>query len=232
MKGKSILFQDFDARTKEVSKYLMFIKNLEQETIKLSMGVANKQKIRKIDSDLEKTLKATSFLLLYNLTESTMRNAIEIIFDELSRERISFDKIKNEIKIVIIKNIKNNDPKKLLNKINAIAIDIISASFDRENLFSGNLDAKKIRKTAETYGFSYKTDSRKTGDGIDLSTIRTHRNNLAHGLSSFKEVGKDLSADELLEINKKVVCYLRQILQNIETYLKNKEYLDSSKETL
>ncbi|NER29599.1 MAG: hypothetical protein F6J89_18745 [Symploca sp. SIO1C4] len=229
MKEKSLLFQDFDERTIEVSKYLMLIKNLEQETIKLSMGVNNKQKIRKSDSDLEKTLKATSFLLLYNLTESTMRNAIEIIFDELSKEGISFDKIRNEIKIIIIKNIQNNhSPKNLLNKINTIAVDIISASFDKEKLFSGNLDAKKIRKTAEIYGFSCKTDSRQTEDGIDLITIKTHRNNLAHGLSSFKEVGKDVSADELLAIKKKVVCYLRQILQNIETYLANKEYLDSS----
>ncbi|NEO33598.1 MAG: hypothetical protein F6K36_24860, partial [Symploca sp. SIO3C6] len=105
------------------------------------MGVNNKQKIRKIDSDLEKTLKTNSFLLLYNLTESTMRNAIEIIFDEISKEGISFDKIRNEIKIVIIKNIQNNySPKNLLNKINTIAVDIISASFDKEKLFSGNLD--------------------------------------------------------------------------------------------
>ncbi|NEO99516.1 MAG: hypothetical protein F6K58_12710 [Symploca sp. SIO2E9] len=232
MKEKSILFQDFDERTREVSKYLMLIKNLEQGTIQLSMGV-NKQKIRKIESDLEKTLKATSFLLLYNLTESTMRNAIEIIFDELSKEGISFDKIRKEIKVIIIKNIQNNhSPENLLNKINTIAVDIISASFDRDKLFSGNLDAKKIRKTAETYGFSCKTDSRKTGNGSDLLTVKIHRNDLAHGVKSFKEVGKDVSADELLKIKKKVVSYLKQILQNIETYLANKEYLNSSTETL
>ncbi|NEO33881.1 MAG: hypothetical protein F6K36_26395 [Symploca sp. SIO3C6] len=131
--------------------------------------------------------------------------------------------------MLIIKNIQNNySPKNLLNKINTIAVDIISASFDKEKLFSGNLDAKKIKKTAEIYGFSYKTDYRQTGDGSHLFTIKTHRNNLAHGLISFKEVGKDVSADELLAIKKKVVCYLRQILQNIETYLANKEYLDSS----
>jgi hypothetical protein len=227
----SRLFQDFNERSKEVSKYLMFIKNLEQETTQLSIGYVGRNKIRKIDSDLEKTLKAAGFLLLYNLIESTMRVAIETIFDELSQEKVSFDEIRKELKIVIIKNIKNNhSPDNLLTNIEEIAVDIISASVDKEKLFSGNLDAMKIRSTAKTYGFSCNTNSRKTGDGSDLITIKTNRKNLAHGLTSFKDVGKDVSADKLLEINKKVVCYLREILQNVETYLANKEYLNSSQE--
>lgn len=228
---KSILFQDFNERAKEVSKYLMFIKSLEQETTQLSIGINAKNKIRKIDSDLEKTLKAAGFLLLYNLIESTMRIAIETIFDELSKEDVSFDDIRKELKVLIINNIKSKylGVDTLLTNIEKIAVDIISASFDKERLFSGNLDAKKIKKTAEIYGFSCKTNSRKTGDGRDLLTIRTNRNNLAHGWTSFKDAGKDVSADELLEIKKKVVCYLREILQNVEAYLANKEYLDSSK---
>jgi hypothetical protein len=225
----STLFQDFNERSKEVSKYLMFLKNLEQETTQLSIGIIGKHKIRKVDSELEKTLKAAGFLLLYNLIESTMRSAIEAIFDELSKEGICFDDIRDELKVVIIKNIKNHSPNNLLNNIKTIAVDIISASFDKEKLFSGNLDASKIRDTAKTYGFSCKTNSRKTGDGSDLLTIKTNRNALAHGFSSFNEVGKDVSADELLEIKKKVVSYLREILQNIEKYLASKEYLDSSK---
>jgi hypothetical protein len=42
------------------------------------------------------------------------------------------------------------------------------------------------------------------------------------------EVGRDKTADELLEIKNKVVKYLKQILLNIEQYLANKEYLDTS----
>jgi hypothetical protein len=229
---KSILFQDFNERAKEVSKYLMFIKNLEQGTTQLSIGINDKNKIRKIDSDLEKTLKAAGFLLLYNLIESTMRIAIETIFDELTKEDVSFDDIRKELKLVIIKNIKDNhSPDNLLTNIKEIAVDIISASLDKGKLFSGNLDARKIKITAKDYGFSCKTNPRKTGDGSDLLTIKTNRKNLAHGLTSFKDAGKDVSADDLLEIKKKVVCYLREILQNVETYLANKEYLDSSKKT-
>jgi hypothetical protein len=84
-----ILFEDFDERAKEVSQYFIFLKNLEQESIKLSMG--GKPKIKTIDPNLLRTLKVSGFLLLYDLVEATMRNAIESIFDELKNEGVSYD---------------------------------------------------------------------------------------------------------------------------------------------
>jgi hypothetical protein len=58
-----------------------------------------------------------------------------------------------------------------------------------------------------------------------LLKIKTNRNDLAHGFKSFEEVGKDATAEELLQIKKRVVCYLREILQNIEDYISKQEYL-------
>ena len=49
------------------------------------------QRIKKIDDELLKTLKASGFLLLYNLVEATMRNGIEAIFDELQSQGVSYD---------------------------------------------------------------------------------------------------------------------------------------------
>ncbi|MDJ0746277.1 MAG: MAE_28990/MAE_18760 family HEPN-like nuclease [Xenococcaceae cyanobacterium MO_167.B27] len=223
---KSQLFGDFDERAQEVSKYFFLLKNLEQGSIKLKMGNPPHVKVKNIDTDLEKTLKATGFLLLYNLIESTIRNAIEAIFDDLKNKNISFDDLRDELKKIIIQNFKKNkSPDQLFKNINNIALDIISASFDKEKLFSGNIDARKIKKTAEAYGFSYNTNPQKTQNGNDLLTIKTNRNDLAHGFKSFTEVGKDATAEELLQIKKRVICYLREILQNIEIYISQQEYL-------
>ena len=223
---KSKLFEDFDERAQEVSKYFFLLKNLEQGSIKLIMGNSNNQKVKNIDTELEKTLKATGFLLLYNLIESTIRNAIEAIFDDLTNQKVSFDDLRDEIKKIIIQNFKQNKSSdNLLNTINNIALDIISASFDKEKLFSGNIDARKIKQTAEAYGFSYQTNARKTQNGNELLKIKTNRNDLAHGFKSFEEVGRDATADELLQIKKRVICYLREILQNIENYILKQEYL-------
>jgi hypothetical protein len=225
----STLFTDFNERAKEVSKYFIFMKNLEQHNIKLSMN--NRRgipKIKEIDSELIKTLKASGFLLLYNLVEATMRNAIEAIFDELQEQGVSYDQIRPELKKIVLKNLKKRNPDKIFSSITTISIDIISAGFDKNDLFSGNLDSREIQSTATKYGFSHLTDYAKTNNGRDLRTIKTNRNNLAHGWKSFKEIGQDKSTDELLEIKNKTVKYLRQILQNIEQYLSNQEYLDSS----
>ncbi len=225
---KSTLFKDFDERSQEVSRYFLFLKNLEQGSIKLSMGNAKNTKTKPINNDLEKTLKATGFLLLYNLVESTMTNAIEAVFDELKNKNVSFDDLRNEIKKIIIDNIKDKDNKSttnLLVSIQNISVDIISASFNKKRLFSGNVDAREIKNIADMYGFSYKTNARKTQDGSDLLTVKTNRNDLAHGFKSFEEVGRNATADELLKIQKRVISYLKAILNNIESYLSNEEYL-------
>ena len=224
----SALFQDFNERSKEVSKYFVFMKTLEQGTTKLCIeGIGGRNKIRKLEPELEKTLKASGFLLLYNLVESTMRNAIEAIFEELRSKEVSFDQVRPELKAVVLKNLQRRNPDKVILKITAISLDIITAGFEKEELFSGNIDGKLIRETGSKYGFSCSTNYAKTGDGHDLLTVKSNRNDLAHGIKSFAEVGRDQSMDDLLKIKKKVVKYLRQILENIETYLANKEYLDS-----
>lgn len=225
----SILFEDFNERAKEVGQYFIFLKSLEQATTKLSMeGKDCKAKVKAIDSELLKTLKANSFLLLYNLVEATMRNAIEIIFDELKSTGVSYNQIRPELKKIVIKNLKKQNPDRLFESITEISVDIISAGFNRDKLFSGNFDGEKIRKTARDYGFSHSTNFIKTGDGSDLLTVKTNRNDLAHGFKSFTEVGRDKTADELLEIKKKVVKYLKQILKNIAAYIANKDYLDAT----
>ncbi|BAY96452.1 hypothetical protein NIES37_03850 [Tolypothrix tenuis PCC 7101] len=168
---KVLDLEDFNERAKDVSDYLYFLRDLEQGNILLSKDGA----ISKIDSELDKSLKATGFLLLYNLIESTMRNAIQSIFDELSNKGVSFDELRLEIKKIILQNIKKNIQQSgvndFLEQIESIFIDIIQSGFNRDDLFSGNVDAREIKIIARVYGFSATTD-KDTRDGIDLLSIK------------------------------------------------------------
>ncbi|MEM8674687.1 MAG: MAE_28990/MAE_18760 family HEPN-like nuclease [Cyanobacteria bacterium P01_G01_bin.67] len=221
---KSTLFKDFDERSQEVSRYFLFLKNLEQSSIRLGMGKKNKT-IRDIDIELLKTLKATGFLLLYNLVESTMQNEIQAIHDNIIEENNSFDNLRNELKNIIIKNFsKNKSAKDLAGKIKNISVDIVSEGLSSEKMFSGNVNNEIIKNLANSYGFSSATTT-KTRDGTDLMIIKNHRNDLAHGSQSFKEVGRNITADELLEIQKRVIFYLKEILLNIENCISNQKYL-------
>jgi hypothetical protein len=223
------LFEDFNERSREVSKYFLFLKSLESGHVKLRLNGSRQEvvKVKDVDSELVKTLKASGFLLLYNLVEATMRNAIEAIFEDLKSRGVSFDEIRPELKKIVLQNLRKRNPDKIYSLIANISVDIVFACFDKGDLFSGNVDGRAIRDTALKYGFSFTTDPIRTGNGADLLTVKTNRNDLAHGVKSFSEVGREKSSDELLEIKHKVVRYLRQILQNIEDYINQQEYLDS-----
>jgi hypothetical protein len=218
---------DFNTRAQEVDDYFIFLEILIKPTTKLAVAdSAGQYQLQSLNPELEKTLKANGLLLLYNLVESTMRNAIVAIFDELKNQAISFDQLKPKIKMIVLQNLKKCSPEEIHLQINQISRDIITATFDPKKLFSGNVDARLIKEIAEKYGFSYQTDFAKTKNGQSLVDIKDKRNDLAHGDKSFKEVGQGKTIEDLLKIKKEVIEYLRQILENIKTYLDNQEYLD------
>ena len=224
---------DFNTRVKEINEYFLFLEGLDNGNIKLALfNSYGEREIKAIDSELGKTLKANCFLLLYNLVESSMRNAVEAIFDELKGKKVSFNAVRKEIKKVVLQNFKNRSPDNIHTKIKDISLDIITAGFDSKKLFSGNIDRDEIIKTARKYGFSYDTDYATTKHGENLFNIMEKRNDLAHGNKSFSEVGKLVSISDLLKIKDEVIEYIGQILKNIESYLNEKEYLDFSITTI
>jgi MAE_28990/MAE_18760-like HEPN len=221
------VISDFNTRVQEINKYFLFIDNLINGTMKLVISEDGvEQKIRGVDRDLAKTLKANGFLLLYNLVESSMTNAIEAIFDELKEKKIPFDSVRAEIKKVVLQNFKNRSPDDIHTKMTDISLDIITAGFKRRELFSGNIDRKEIAKTAIKYGFSCDTNYSETKHGENLYSVMKNRNDLAHGNKSFSEIGKVTSMEDLLKVKEEVIAYITQILNNIENYLVAQAYLD------
>jgi hypothetical protein len=215
----STLLEDFKERSKEVTTYFLIFNQYSTESKTTNYG-------KNTNLELEQTLKATGFLLLYNLIEATMRNGIEAIFTDITNKNISFDILKPEIQLIILDNVKKNkSPKNLLKNLNNISIDIISASFSSDKLFSGNVDSRKIKDIAGLYGFSCETDPLKTQNGNDWLRIKNNRNDLAHGFKSFEEVGRGTNTEELLDIKDRVINYLQGIVENIEDYISKKEYL-------
>ena len=58
-----------------------------------------------------------------------------------------------------------------------------------------------------------------------MLTVKDNRNDLAHGNKSFGEVGRDYDVSRLVEIKVEVVEYLTELIENIENYLANQQYL-------
>jgi hypothetical protein len=217
--------RDFQERCNEINLYFSFLENIITKDGKI---LYSDKSTEKIDPILIKTFKANGFLLLYNLTESSIKKAVEAIFEEIIRRGVKYEEAKDHIKI------KTDE---FVLTVNSISEDIFSYCLSVKEkttdtqpqyikeLFSGNVHAETIRGLAKKFGFSFTTTPKITNNGKALETVKDRRNELAHGIYSFQEVGKDYTEIELIKMKNQVIAYLSQILDNIEDYINNKDYL-------
>jgi len=212
---------DFQTRSKEIEGYFQFVLRLAKQELELQAKAGTSTYSSHEHEELLKTFKATCYLLLYNLVESTMRNAVEAIFEELESKRASYDDCREELKREILKNFKKRDMEKLLPKLLSLARDVVHETFERSETYSGNLDARTIRLTAKRFGFVEPAGNKFWM----LQTVKDVRNDLAHGVKSFADVGRNASPSDLEEARTQTVAILTETLQNIEVYVKQQQYL-------
>ena len=216
--------QDFLERAQEVELYFRFLQEFDEQRVAFQPPPSGTPPFTHSDREsLWKTLKANGFLLLYNLVESTVKNAIEAIFDDLKAKGISFDACRNEVRQIVLTNLKRHNVDKILPSLSTISIDVVVATFRKEELFAGNVDGRRLRKVAQEYGFAH---PRVKSD--ELLTVKTNRNDLAHGNKSFAEVGRDFDVVRLIKIKSEVIVFLEELMKNIADYIANGAYLGTT----
>lgn len=215
--------REFDARAAEVALYFKFLRELDGRRTASSETHIDPSKLTSEEqAALLKTLKANGFLLLYNLIEATSKNAIEAIFDELRSQGVSFDDCRKEVKKIALTNLKRHDVDKILPSLSSISVDVVVKTSIRKRLFDGNVDAKRLRKVARNYGFR-----KPVRESNELLTVKSARNDLAHGEKSFSDVGRDYDVARMEKIRAEVVAFLSELLDNVDDYITSRSYLAS-----
>lgn len=207
---------DFGERRRQVRHYLSVVLSVERGT---SPGSATRSQNRRL-----MTLRGGTFLLLYNLVEASLRGAVQTIHDEITSTSTPFDKLSDGLRREVVRLFKSTaDPQAYAQK--DVPAEFVSLALSYTVKMSGSVDAKSIRAFGKIYGFSCQTDHAKTSGGADLLTIKTNRNDLAHGLKTFEEVGRNYSAKELVEITRRSTQFMLEILTNIDTFLNDSAYV-------
>ncbi|MGP0903891.1 MAE_28990/MAE_18760 family HEPN-like nuclease [Serratia sp. CY76391] len=226
----------FSERMQDINEYFEFIDLLinKKPNLVFKETPEDNPTIMPIDKEMTHILKANAFIILYNLIEATISNAIEDIHTVFTSDaNLCVDTINENLTKLAFKNIKSIQSEIDFSQ-GDIAKTILKTWLDahkklidanKNPLFSGNVDAKKIREVAERYGFSSDTDSEATRNGYNLLPIKKARNDLAHGSDSFRNKGRETSIDTLKEMKDEVHQYLNRILENIQEYLDTKAYL-------
>lgn len=202
---------DFGQRAKELLIYLRHVKFIS-ENARSSTEQAT-----------AKSLRAAGYLLAYNLIEATARNTVSAVFDHLRAQGVPFDDLRNELKHLVLKHARARRPDDLVAKFRCIATDIVSQTFDPTEIFSGNVDARKLRYTAKGLGVHSTRASQAASDS--LLHVKTHRNDLAHGNKTFAEIGRDTTIEDLRRDSVHAILFMREVIRSTETYLRKRDYL-------
>jgi|JI10StandDraft_1071094.scaffolds.fasta_scaffold179152_2 hypothetical protein len=207
---------DFEDRKRQIRHYLAVVSSVERST---KIGKSSRAQERRL-----LTLRAGTFLMLYNLVEASTRGAIETIHDQIVTEQVPFGQLTEQLRRETLKKFRLPSDLPAAFGVIDFPIEFVTIALDQEIKLSGNVDAKFIRKLGECYGFSCESDKGTTWGGSDLLTIKTNRNDLSHGRKTYEEVGRDYPFRELLALTRRALFFMSAILANVDDYLESKSY--------
>lgn len=228
---------EFDKRVSEINSFYEILEIIEFEKPKISAFNIDENKIENLVIDNSKidTLRSTSYLLLYNLIESTIYNSITTIFDSIKDNRLKYFDIIEEVQKYWLNNLYKHDDKKrketIIDTIMNIATKIFNNTIvlaSNEINYGGSLDAETIKDTAKLLkinaGNLHMICNKKPAIGTTLIEIKRKRNWLAHGEKSFIEVGSSSTFSQLNNAKIYVIEFLSEYISSVESYLQNQEY--------
>jgi len=228
--------EEFEKRVVEIDSFYEILSIIELERPKISAFdiSSNQEKLLPINTSKIDTLRSTSYLLLYNLIESTVYNSITNIFDEIKDKGLKYFDIIEEVQKYWLNNLYKHDDKKrketiietIMKVANQIFTDTITLASNEIN-YGGSLDAGTIFATAKSMKINIGNIHRiyeETIHGQIMIDVKKKRNWLAHGEKSFIEVGSSSTFSQLDDAKKYICAFLIEFIKSVEEYISNKKY--------
>ncbi|WP_440976976.1 MAE_28990/MAE_18760 family HEPN-like nuclease [Pseudoxanthomonas winnipegensis] len=217
--------QETANRLQEIEILLKLIREIERPRSKIR-GVAP------VAALSVTTLKASSFLLLYNVIESCVRTAFQQTYAEMHNEGVCFEDFPDGIREIWIKQ-EFSVPTDTANQstylkrareiANSIASKDVPELDPRKLPISGSLDGGSIQRLCSKHGFSIKMGKRARG-GAELVTIKEQRNALAHGDKSFAECGREYGVEDLERIYRQTKYFLGSFTKSVSKFNASRGY--------
>ncbi|WP_157212943.1 MAE_28990/MAE_18760 family HEPN-like nuclease [Pseudomonas sp. M47T1] len=187
--------------------------------------------LSRVGNGIVPILSSSLCLMLYNQIESTAFSCVESIYDAIDERNVSFNSLVECFKKKILNDCKESyhSGSSLLKSLQGgdIAAALARASLKLDRVFSGNVDARKLREVLGFYNLLV-TNPSLDNTGAELLGIKDARNSLAHGASSFEKYGRDLTVKDLRSARDNVGEYMAHIINLTDSYLERQLYLDPS----
>lgn len=233
--------EEFNKRVAEINSFYEILNIIELENPRILARKIEEENILEIQLQINPskvdTLRSTTYLLLYNLIESTVYNSVVSIFDKIKDNGLRYFDMIEDVQKYWLNNLYKHDDKKkketIIDTIMDIAIQIFNDTItlaSNEISYGGSLDAQTIFATAKSMRIDIGNIHKiydKNKHGQTLVDIKQKRNWLAHGEKSFIEVGSSSSFTQLQEAKDYVFAFLNEFISSVETYVLNGHYKKS-----
>ncbi|AVK60568.1 hypothetical protein C5Z25_01735 [Lactobacillus sp. CBA3605] len=181
-------------------------------------------------------LKSNTYLMVYNIVESTTRELISHIYDEVNGSSLRYQDINDKLQILW----KDYHFRKIESEIHASSqtfidtaskmIDEIfsesSIQFNNEDIsLSGDADLRSISKLFHSHGIELDKNTTKRYKS-DLWSVKNSRNSLAHGRQSFIDLGRDTTIVDLEKISDHIFKFLEYLIRMTDRLIQ-KEYFQN-----
>ncbi|MDO9315391.1 MAG: MAE_28990/MAE_18760 family HEPN-like nuclease [Burkholderiaceae bacterium] len=223
-----------NARATEVRAYLAFLQAaLERGT---ELHARTLPAPFALDMELTHTLKANTYLLLYNVVEATMTQLIADIHRTVKQSGAVLDELHPQMYLHILQRFRTsrveiNDQSAPVPSGGTI-IDHwlrdyeIRAKENKNYQLSGNVDSKRIREIGRDYGFASLEEGKDTHlSHASLLTTKNRRNKLAHGELSFRDCGQTLAYTDVDSDANGLLNCLASVVGHVDDYLTRRLYL-------
>ncbi|MBT9514774.1 MAG: hypothetical protein IV104_20730 [Acidovorax sp.] len=224
-------------REKEVAGYVEFLLVAADRPSVIS---ANGGEVHlSLSLDLIHTLKSNLLLLLYSAMEATLVQLLDEMHGAIDTYCDSADRLNSELLRLVLKTFQKDAKGQALNTNSPLHQGLFrywiqdwqgktSAKDKRSDGISGSVDGLVFYKQLRKFGVVAKTQDDKAPNHLThnaLQRIKNNRNALAHGETSFTDLGRQLSVQELEADAGAVFTTLKQIATEVNNYLEGRRYL-------
>ena len=226
-------FDEFNDKCSEIERFLSLVDDLDGGTDNHLLYKAddNLWNTKPISREVQKTLRASCYLLVYNLLESTTCDALDSIHQTLSSEQTDLQDLSDKLKKIIFANLKEGLGDKGVQQIIEQQIDlriaIMNHGYNKRSFLSGNFDIVAIKKIEKRYGFTVHVVDGKNGiyDPQIIKNIKHKRNALAHGSESFEQCGQNIPVFSMQEKYRHSKNTLMALFNGINNFINDRKYL-------
>lgn len=224
-------------RSTEINTYLEFLKVAVERRAMLSAREGELQ--FPLTLELTHTLKANLVLLLYSAMEATLVQLLDEMHDAIGTNCSSVDVLNVQLLRVVLRAVKKDSKSTVLSLTSPLHSSLFRYWMDdwtsrtpgkekRIDGISGSVDSLVFYEQLKKFGVVVPTPNDRPPVHLTdaaLQKVKNNRNQLAHGETSFTDLGRDLSVESLETDSMAVFHTLRNIAIEVDNYLRDQRYL-------